>query len=476
MLFNSLEFLVFIVVVFALHWMTGREAYRLRHLILLAASCVFYAFFIPEYILILLVTILIDYFAGVWMNRVAPTRRKALLVVSVVSTIMVLVVFKYLNFFIGNVNALAELIGWNYSIRALEIILPIGLSFHTFQSLSYVVEVYRGRQVPEHNFLTYSLYVMFFPQLVAGPIERPSNLLNQLAAKVKFSYEQAADGMRMILWGFLKKVVIADSCAAYVDIIFDSSSAQSGSTLLLGAVFFAFQIYGDFSGYTDIARGVAQLFGYRLMKNFNFPYFSRDIAEFWRRWHISLSSWFKDYVYIPLGGSRLGKWVSLRNTVIVFLISGFWHGANWTYVAWGAVNALYFIPLMLFERNRKNMGPIAVGRVLPDLREGLSILLTFFLTCVAWVFFRADSMTQALDYIAGIFDPSLFSVPMYLDKALLGLMFLFIAAEWLQRDRHYGLDVAHLPPLWRRSAYAAVFLAIFFFGVYPNSQFIYFQF
>ena len=321
-------------------------------------------------------------------------------------------------------------------------------------------------------------YVSFFPQLVAGPIERASNLLPQFLQKRSFNYDQAADGMRQILWGFFKKVVIADNCAPFVNDIFANPDQYSGSMLLLGAVLFAFQIYGDFSGYSDIAIGTARLFGFRLMRNFAYPYFSRDIAEFWRRWHISLSTWFRDYLYIPLGGSHGSNWMRIRNIFAIFLVSGFWHGANWTFIVWGGINALYFLPLMLLKRNRRNLNEVAEGRYLPSAREFVSITITFFLTVIAWIFFRADSVTDAWHYLLGIFHTSLFQLPdLTRHLGITGLLIIgMLLLEWIHRDKQHALEIAHYRSGIRWSIYLVVFLVIFIFGTFQENAFIYFQF
>ena len=334
MLFNSFQFLLFFPTVTLLYFLLP---HRLRWQLLLFASCLFYMAFIPWYIVILIITILIDYFAGLWLDRpdLAPAQRKTVLTISIVSTCLVLFVFKYFNFFNTNFTAIASFFRWNYPIGALKIILPIGLSFHTFQSLSYVVEVYRGNQKAERHFGIYALYVMFYPQLVAGPIERPQNLLHQFYAEHCFDYRRVTDGLKLMLWGMFKKVVIADRLAIAVNQVYGNPHDYTGVPLIVATVFFAFQIYCDFSGYSDIAIGAAQVMGFRLMDNFNRPYFSKSIAEFWKRWHISLSTWFRDYLYIPLGGSRTKTWRWQFNLFITFLASGFWHGANWTYIIWG---------------------------------------------------------------------------------------------------------------------------------------------
>ena len=377
MLFNSLEFALFLPIVFILFWFAAAGKTRLQNFILLVSSCVFYMFLIPEYILILFLAIVIDYFAGIWLERTTGNKRKWLLWLSIISTCLILFVFKYYNFFISNTNAIASLIGWNYSIEALQIALPIGLSFHTFQSLSYVIDVYKGEQKAEKDFLTYSVYVMFFPQLVAGPIERARSLFPQFHATKKFDLALASDGMRQILWGLFTKCVIADNCAIHVDKVFNDYTNYQGSTLWVGAILFTFQIYGDFSGYSNMALGTAKLFGFRLMQNFSYPYFSRDIAEFWRRWHISLTTWFRDYCYKPLGGNKRGMVITVRNTFIIFIVSGFWHGANWTFIFWGLINALYFLPLLLLGLNRRNTNTVAEGRVLPSMGEFASMSFTF---------------------------------------------------------------------------------------------------
>jgi D-alanyl-lipoteichoic acid acyltransferase DltB (MBOAT superfamily) len=313
-------------------------------------------------------------------------------------------VFKYYNFFLDNFIAAFSLLGGELNATSLNIILPVGISFYTFQTLSYTIDVYRKKLEPTTDIVAFSAFVCFFPQLVAGPIERATNLLPQFFRKRNFEYGKATDGLRQILWGLFKKVVIADNCAEYANLIFDNPADYSGSTLVIGALFFTFQIYGDFSGYSDIAIGTARLFGFDLMKNFAYPYFSRDIAEFWRRWHISLSTWFRDYLYIPLGGSRGGVGMKVRNTFIIFIVSGFWHGANWTFIVWGALNAIYFLPLLLLGKNRENLGIAAEGRLVPNTKEIFQIGLTFSLTVLAWVFFRAKCVGDAWIYLRGIFS------------------------------------------------------------------------
>jgi len=476
MLFNSLEFAIFLPIVFVLFWFAAKGNTRLQNFILLVSSCIFYMFLIPEYILILFLAIVIDYFAGIWLERTVGKKRKWLLWLSIISTCLILFVFKYYNFFIDNTNALAQLIGWNYSIEVLQMALPIGLSFHTFQSLSYVIDVYNNEQKAEQDFMTYSVYVMFFPQLVAGPIERAGNLLPQFHAPKKFDLALASDGMRQILWGLFTKVVIADNCALYVNAVYANHTHETTGSLWLSAFLFSFQIYGDFSGYSNMALGTAKLFGFRLMQNFNYPYFSRDIAEFWRRWHISLSTWFRDYVYKPLGGNKGSMGKTFRNTMIIFVVSGFWHGANWTFIAWGALNALLFVPLLLSGKNKRYFTIVAEDSLLPSLREAFNIILTFILATLAWVFFRSASITEAFSYLQGMFSIQHMGVPKNANFTLIVLIIIFVAIEWIGRKKPHALEVSTLTPARRRLVYAGVFLMIFFFAVYNKSEFIYFQF
>ena len=370
--------------------------------------------------------------------------------------------------------------GLNVHPWTLQIILPVGISFYTFHGLSYIIDIYYNRIKAERNIVDYSVFVSFFPLLVAGPIERATHLLPQIKKTRVFNYSQAVDGMRQILWGLFKKMVIADNCAIYANEIFSNPESQSGSNLVLGAIFFAFQIYGDFSGYSDIALGVARLFGIELLKNFNYPYFSRDIAEFWRRWHISLSTWFRDYLYIPLGGSRGGNWMRVRNTFIIFIVSGFWHGANWTFIFWGFLNALFIMPSILLKTNRTNLEIVAQDRFFPTFRELFNMMLTFALTVLAWIFFRANSITHAFEYIGGIFNQSLFTFPT-LRKSALATLFLVVfllLTEWMGRRNNYGIEKLLLEkPRWVRwSFYAFVLMLIGLFLQTEESPFIYFQF
>ncbi|NLT04137.1 MAG: MBOAT family protein [Bacteroidales bacterium] len=482
MLFNSLEFALFLPIVFALYWFLPFKRLRGQNALVVVASYVFYGWWDWRFLGLILLSTLTDYAMGLWMGATAEQRkRKRLLWVSLGLNLGLLGFFKYFNFFVDSFTTAFTFFGVAIQPNTLKIILPVGISFYTFQTLSYTIDVYKRSIEPTRDLVAFAAFVSFFPQLVAGPIERASNLLPQFTQRRFFDREKAVDGLRQILWGLFKKVVIADSCAKYANLIFDSSATLSGSTLVLGALFFTFQIYGDFSGYSDIAIGTSRLFGISLKRNFAFPYFSRDIAEFWRRWHISLTSWFRDYLYIPLGGSRGSLWMKIRNSLIVFCVSGLWHGANWTFVAWGLLNALYFIPLLVTGRNKQHLGTVAEGRSLPSLKDFLSMLLTFTLTVLAWVFFRATSIEHAFDYLSGIFSPSLFAYPAYsgMEESLITIVLcvLFMLVEWQGRTCHYAIEKLGLT--WKRpyrwAFYYVLVLTIVLLGG-EQQQFIYFQF
>ena len=429
MLFNSIEFLIFLPLVFALYWLVGRRNLRFQNLLVLVASYVFYGWWDWRFLGLIALSTVVDFLVGIRIEEAASNvRKKQWLWVSLVVNLGILGYFKYANFFIENWIAAWDSLGVTMHASTLQIVLPVGISFYTFQTLSYSIDVYRGNLKATRSWIDFGAFVSFFPQLVAGPIERATNLLPQMAMPRSFIYEKGRDGMRLILWGMFKKVVVADSCAPFVDMCFSDPGAHSGSTLILGAVLFSFQIYGDFSGYSDIAIGTAKLFGFELMTNFKVPYFSRDIAEFWRRWHISLSTWFRDYLYIPLGGSRVSRPKAIRNVFIIFLVSGFWHGANWTFIAWGGIHAALFIPLFLRGTNRQHSTDVvAEGRWLPSWKEVLQMAWTFSAVTVAWVFFRADSMGAARAYLGqwGFGDPETLplGVPAF-------LAFLCVA-DWL---------------------------------------------
>lgn len=477
MQFNSTDFALFFVAFFFLYWNVTKNNLKAQNLLILISSYVFYAWWDYRFLFLLIFSTLLDYITGLKIHQSSSKVRTFWLVISVAVNLGFLGLFKYYNFFIESFATVLSSVGFQPNIWTLNVILPVGISFYTFHGLSYVFDIYNKKIEPTKNFIDYAVFVSFFPLLVAGPIERATHLLPQVQAKRVFDYKKSIDGLRQILWGLFKKIVIADNCATFVNVIFSNHEAYNGSTLLLGAVFFAFQIYGDFSGYSDIALGIARLLGFDLIRNFAFPYFSRDIAEFWRRWHISLSSWFRDYLYLPLGGSKGNLTVKIRNIFIIFLVSGFWHGANWTFIVWGSLNALYFIPLLILGKNRENLNIVAEGRLLPSVREFLQITSTFFLTVIAWIFFRADNVGMAYDYISEIFSMSIFSVPQILPKKLIATLFLFYFVEWIQRDKQHPLqfETLQIPKFVRWAIYYAIVGMLFFYGG-DEQGFIYFQF
>ena len=482
MLFNSLDFAIFLPIVFLLYWFVVQKNLKLQNALIVLASYVFYGWWDWRFLSLIIFSTVVDYLIGKRLRTEnEQSKRKVLLWSSIIVNLGFLGFFKYYNFFLENFIDAFSLFGMQINANSLNIILPIGISFYTFQTLSYTIDVYRNKLVPTQDFIAFSAFVCFFPQLVAGPIERATNLLPQFYKKRTFEYHKAVDGMRQILWGLFKKVVIADNCAEFANQIFNNSADMNGSTLVLGAIFFTFQIYGDFSGYSDIAIGVSRLFGFDLKQNFATPYFSRDIAEFWRRWHISLSTWFRDYLYIPLGGSRGGNWMKVRNTFAIFLVSGFWHGANWTFIIWGALNAIYFLPSLLTGNNRKNLGVVAKGKRLPSLNELLGMLYTFTITVFAWIFFRAENIEHAFNYILTVISLSLFQFPSFNDmpRALITLFLIlfFIIIEWNGRFEKYAIEKRCLEKSFI-IRYAFYFLLIFmiFYFKGNNSEFIYFQF
>jgi D-alanyl-lipoteichoic acid acyltransferase DltB (MBOAT superfamily) len=478
MLFNSLSFALFLPIVFLLYWFAAKGNLKRQNIFLLVSSYFFYGCWDVRFLFLLIFSTLLDYFTGIKMYDATNHKWKRFWFwLSIGVNLGFLGIFKYYNFFALSFTEGLSQLGFQANFWTLQIILPVGISFYTFHGLSYVIDIYKNRIKPERNFINYSVFVCFFPLLVAGPIERATHLLPQILKIREFEYSKAVDGLRQILWGLFKKIVIADNCATFANNIFDHYQIQSGSTLLLGAVFFAFQIYGDFSGYSDIALGTARLLGIELLRNFAFPYFSRDIAEFWRRWHISLTTWFRDYLYIPLGGSRGGKWQAIRNTFIIFLVSGFWHGANWTFVAWGAYHAFLFLPLLLLQRNRKNTNSIAEGRILPNPKEFLQMMTTFLLVVIGWIFFRTESISVAVDYISRLFNKSMLRLPIVNGaNSLFFCLFLLLCTEWLMRNKKFGLQIDFIKwrPL-RWTLYLIILTFIFLFGG-KSETFIYFQF
>lgn len=482
MLFNSLNFALFLPVVFFLYWFGTKGSLIFQNILLLISSYFFYACWDLRFLFLLIFSTLLDYFTGIKMSDATnPTLKKFWFWLSICVNLGFLAIFKYYNFFAKSFETAFEALGMSLNPLVLNFILPIGISFYTFHGLSYVIDIYKDRIKAEKNIIDYSVFVCFFPLLVAGPIERATHLLPQIQKKRTFDYVKAVDGLKQILWGLFKKIVIADQCADYANHIFNSSADYSGSTLLLGALFFTFQIYGDFSGYSDIALGVARLFGVELLRNFAYPYFSRDIAEFWRRWHISLSTWFRDYLYIPLGGSKGNTFNKVRNTFIIFIVSGFWHGASWTFIVWGFLNALYITPSIIFNTNRNNLEIVAKGRILPNFKEATSILITFILTVFAWIFFRANGVRHAVNYISEILSLSFFTLPnfvgIYNSFITMFIIFIFLLIEWFGRERQFA--ISNLGSMWtrpfRHAFYYALIISILWFGG-KEQQFIYFQF
>ncbi|MDH8702639.1 alginate O-acetyltransferase complex protein AlgI [Dysgonomonadaceae bacterium PH5-43] len=488
MLFNSLDFAIFLPIVFLLYWFVFNHNIKLQNLFIVVVSYIFYGWWDWRFLLLMGFTTLASWFSGVLIVKIRDKvkeekklKRYSLWVTAgnIILNLGILCYYKYFNFFIEAFVDAFALFGRELNIHTLKIILPVGISFYTFQALSYTIDVYKKKLEPTKDVVSFFAFVSFFPQLVAGPIERAINLLPQFYKKRVFEYDKAVDGMRQILWGLFKKMAIADNCAICTDHIFENYETLPASSLILGAFFFSVQIYCDFSGYSDIAIGTARLFGVNLMRNFAYPYFSRDIAEFWRRWHISLTTWFRDYIYIPLGGSRVCKSKVIRNTFIVYLVSGFWHGANWTFIVWGLINAIYFIPLLLGGKNRKYLNVVAEGKILPNIKETWQMLSTFVLAMFAWIFFRAESIAQAGDYIKRIFDKSIISFPFeafHSGLIILLLILILFTVEWMQRDCQHGLDVVKIKNRHIRwLIYVFVVWLIFNYGG-AEAPFIYFQF
>jgi len=472
MLFNSLQFAWFLPCVFAIYWLLRRWL-KWQNLFVLAASYLFYGWWDWRFLLLIALTSGLSYASGLMIER----RRRPLAVMwcNVVVNLAILGVFKYYDFF---AQSFANLfLGGDSDHLLLHLILPVGISFYTFQALSYSIDVYRGDVKATRDIVAFFAYVSFFPQLVAGPIERASSLLPQFERERSFNYDLAVDGLRQMLWGFFKKMVVADTCALYVDKVFASPDNFGGPTLIVAAMLFAVQIYGDFSGYSDVAIGTAKLFGIRLRRNFNVPYFSRDIAEFWRRWHISLTSWFRDYVYIPLGGSRVARWRVVLNTFVIFLLSGFWHGANWTFLAWGFFHALLFLPLILLKKNRRFRDVVATGRYLPTPIDCLRMLLTFVLVSLGWVVFRSPSIGFAANYFAHLFGKGSALIPWGGEyTVMLPSIVLMFCIEWLNRANLHEFE-RHCPyRMLRWVGYATLIFIIVAFMQTNEMPFIYFQF
>ena len=480
MLFNSFQFLLFLPIVFAAYWSLNCHL-RLQNLFVILASYVFYGWWDWRFLILIAFTSAWSYTIGLLeLRRWNLKPSKVLLAASLVVNLGILATFKYFNFFAEQFATVLRSIGLEVSLPSVSIILPVGISFYTFQALSYTIDVYRRQVKPTKDPFAFFAFISFFPQLVAGPIERATNLLPQFLKARNFDYANAVLGCRQMLWGFFKKMVIADNCAAVANSLLNNPSQTNGLAIWLGVFMFTIQIYGDFSGYSDIAIGCSRLFGINLMRNFAFPYFSRDIAEFWRRWHISLTTWFRDYLYIPLGGSRCGRAKKVRNTFVIFLVSGLWHGANWTFIAWGTFHALLFLPLLLRNRNRRNMDIVAADKKLPSLIELRNMLTTFLLALLGWTLFRARNMGECIIWLGSMFNPSSWSrsscedVSGAMIKALIGTVAMFVV-EWVSRKDPQGLTIY---PENKTLRWLCYFALVFLIAMYtPGAQeFIYFQF
>ena len=480
MLFNSFEFLVFFPIVFLLYWFVFQKNLKAQNAFILVVSYVFYGWWDWRFLGLIAFSSVVDYICGIQIGQSSDSiRRKTFLTISLAVNLGLLGFFKYFNFFIDSTIQLMNSVGVQANPYSLQLILPVGISFYTFQTMSYTIDIYRKQLEPTKDPVAFFAYVSFFPQLVAGPIERASNLLPQFFRKRFFEESLAMDGLRQILWGLFMKVVIADNCAVFVNQAFNNPESQPASNLLIGAVFFSFQIYGDFGGYSNIAIGTGKLLGFNLMQNFAFPYFSRDIAEFWRRWHISLSTWFRDYVYIPLGDSKGTKFLSIRNIFIIFLVSGFWHGANWTFVIWGGIHAALFIPLYLFGKNRVHIGIVAQNKILPSFYELGQMLITFSLVTLAWVFFRSSGISEAMGYLNHLFSASIFSKPQMDVRVYLfmAIVMFFMAIEWRGRGEQFAIQKMGFqsPAFYRYGLYYTLVMMVFLFAR-KEQAFIYFQF
>ena len=489
MLFNSIEFGVFLPVVFLLYWFVFARNLKLQNLFIVAVSYLFYGWWNVRFLFLIALTTLVSFVSGRLIahyqrrdtgNAVRWYKNRAWLISAgnILFNLGILGCFKYYDFFVTSFAEAFRLLGTSLQVHTLDLILPVGISFYTFQALSYTIDVYKKKTEATDDIVSFFAYVSFFPQLVAGPIERATRLLPQFYKERTFSYPAAVDGLRQILWGLFKKVVVADNCAVFVNQIYADYTTKPSFSLVLAAVCFSVQIYCDFSGYSDMAIGTARLFGFRLMRNFNMPYFSRDIAEFWRRWHISLTTWFRDYVYIPLGGSRGSRWQRVRNTLIVFTLSGFWHGANLTFLFWGLFNGLLFLPLLLEKKNRRYIDIPAEGNVLPSAGEAISIFLTFILVTTGWIFFRAESLAQAFGYLSAIvsFSPVTGSYISLIPKKICFLVVFLFICEWFQRDKEHALQIDIFPRWGRYMVYYSIVTALFFFTELEDIPFIYFQF
>ncbi len=476
MLFNSWVFALFLPVVFTLHWLRVGRRQTWQNVVLLIASYVFYGYWDYRFLSLIFLSSLVDYLVGIGLatSRVG-WQRKLFLGTSLATNLGILGFFKYFGFFVESFTALLGTIGLHPSVWTLHVILPVGISFYTFQTLGYSIDVYRGHVTPTRDPLAFFTYVSFFPQLVAGPIERAAHLLPQFQTKRAFDTDAAKDGIRQMLWGFFKKLVVADNLAPHVDWIFANHGGVGAGTLALGLIMFSFQIYGDFSGYSDIAVGTGRLFGVRLMRNFANPYFAENIAVFWRRWHISLSTWFRDYVYLPLGGGRVGSARHALNVLITFVVSGLWHGANWTFVVWGLLHGLYYLPNVV----RRRLQPSHTASAPTSWGTVVHIVITFSLTTLAWTFFRAASIGDAANYLGRLMTLQRGVTPLEDPAAVgavLGYIIVLLGVEWLTRDREHGLDVKNVPQAVRWLCYLAIALAVAFLGNFGELTFIYFQF